>query len=1115
MTLNGSRRPNVDQVLSGLKDFQRDTVEYIFRRLYTDQDRVSRFLIADEVGLGKTLVARGIIARAVEHLWDVVPRIDVIYICSNQSIAQQNIDRLNITADRRFQFASRATLLPVTLQELQGNKLNFVSLTPGTSFNLRSQGGWKHERAVLYALLRKHWDVPNGTLRNVLRGDVQRDKWKGHLEWFEREIEPTLDEELRQAFYDALDRTPELRAQYDVVAEQIGSRRKHLSGEMRRGRNRLIGGLRQVLARSSLSALEPDLVILDEFQRFKYLLDDEGDIALLARELFTFPEVKVLLLSATPYKMYTLLGEEGEDHYGDFYHTVSFLLGNQPEALSQLEPAIGRYRRAMFHLGSTGREELWGAKETIERVLRRVMVRTERLAASADRNGMLSESFIAQDQIHSADLAGFVHLDRIARAVDAGDQVEYWKSSAYPLNLMDDYKFKRKFAEALSKADVTGLVSLLKQAQHHLLSWDMIQAYQAIDPGNARLRALWQDSVETRNWQLLWIPPSLPYYQANGPFSDVQAEGCTKTLIFSTWKLVPKTIAMLLSYDAERRMLEEGERDFAYADLTDKRKPLLRFSRSRGRLTGMPVFCLVYPCLTLAQAVDPLAVARGMSETTPSCQAVFEAVKAQMRELLDKATTRIDAKKSKRPDERWYWAAMALLDWHFYRQNVGRWVSVEEEPLAWGRMLDRTPGDDADEEEGEARRFTEHVAEFRDFFQHLGYESDDTNDRPAAQLRLGDLFQSPEQEPLGKQPDDLLDVLTYVALSGPAIVSLRAMLRITRPQAGEQWPTFLAAAARMGLAFRTLFNQPDVISLLQRFYPQAVYWRKVLHYCFDGNLQAVMDEYVHVLYESLGLVGHDPAESTEKLSETVRKALSLRAPTLRFDEIVLWGKGYLRMEKRGIRCRYALRFGDEKSADYDGRTRDVDVRIAFNSPFRPFVLATTSIGKEGLDFHQYCHRVVHWNLPSNPVDLEQREGRVHRYKGHVIRRNLALNYGLAIVSMAKTLADPWQQLFEQAVQDRREHSPEANDLVPFWICEVDGDALKGKAFKIERKVPVLPLSREIGRMEQLKKSLVVYRSVIGQPRQQELVEFLSARLDEDEIQELVESVAIDLSPPKE
>ena len=60
----------------------------------------------------------------------------------------------------------------------------------------------------------------------------------------------------------------------------------------------------------------------------------------------------------------------------------------------------------------------------------------------------------------------------------------------------------------------------------------------------------------------------------------------------------------------------------------------------------------------------------------------------------------------------------------------------------------------------------------------------------------------------------------------------------------------------------------------------------------------------------------------------------------------------INLEKRGIRCRYALRFGDEKGESSLDGSRDTDVRIAFNSPFRPFVLATTSVGQEGLDFHQ-------------------------------------------------------------------------------------------------------------------------------------------------------------------
>ena len=1086
MTLNGSMRPDVDDVLGKLKDFQQETVDYVFRRLYTDGDRVSRFLIADEVGLGKTLVARGLIAKAVDHLWDSVPRIDVIYICSNQDIAQQNIDRLNITAEGRFQFASRATLLPITLQQLKGNKLNFVSLTPGTSFHLRSQGGWKPERAVLYALLREHWDVPDGTLKNVLRGTVTKENWRAYLRWFAGDDGPELDEELREAFYKELDARPDLREEYERVADLIGPLRKHLTWEMRCSRNELVGRLRQLLARSSLSALEPDLVILDEFQRFKYLLEDEGDVALLARELFDFPHVKVLMLSATPYKMYTLQAEATEDHYGDFYRTIQFLLREQPEALDHLQLAIDQYRNGMLHLGEYGRGELLEAKAIIEGILRRVMVRTERLAASADRNGMLSETLFAQDQVLPADLEGFVHLDQIATALDAGDQVEYWKSSAYPLNLMDRYKLKRRFADALDEPEEGRLSALLENARGHLLKWETIEAYEVVDPGNARLRAFWRESVETGNWQLLWLPPSLPYYQPAGPFGAVNPAGCTKSLIFSGWRVVPKTISVLLSYEAERRMLEEMDKDFSYSELTRQRRPLLTFTLSRERLTGMRVFCLTYPCLALANAVDPLVLAQNLSDGSLATQEqIFDAAKAQIGALFARAIASVPFEEAGRADDDWYEGSLALFDRYLHQSEVEGWLFTEDRALAWSRMLDAV-SDEEEVEAGETLRYAEHVEAFMQIFRGV--------------------------KVLGAQPENLVDVLTYMALGSPAIVALRAMLRVAQPRCGDQCPAFLAAAAKIGLAFRTLFNQPDAISLLQSRYPEGAYWEKALRYCVDGNLQAVMDEYIHVLHESLGLVGHDPVESATKLSETIERALSLRAPTLRFDEVVWDSSERPTTEKHGIRCRYALRFGDEQSADYEGRTRDVDVRIAFNSPFRPFVLATTSIGQEGLDFHQYCHRVVHWNLPSNPVDLEQREGRVHRYKGHVIRRNLALNYGLAAVSTRYALEDPWEQLFQQAIKDR---PSDASDLVPFWIYENCGDTAEATAFKIERKVPVLPLSREVGRIEQLKRSLVAYRSVIGQPRQQELLEFLSSRLSQEEMQEFVDSVSIDLSPPKD
>ena len=150
-----SNRFTAAPALAGLKDFQKNTVEYVFKCLY-GEDPTSRFLVADEVGLGKTLVARGIIAKTIEHLQDSVDRIDIVYICSNATIASQNIKRLKMRGldaylkalgsraktDERITFATRLTYLPKEVQSLNGNKVNFISLTPNTTFDhTRSRGG--------------------------------------------------------------------------------------------------------------------------------------------------------------------------------------------------------------------------------------------------------------------------------------------------------------------------------------------------------------------------------------------------------------------------------------------------------------------------------------------------------------------------------------------------------------------------------------------------------------------------------------------------------------------------------------------------------------------------------------------------------------------------------------------------------------------------------------------------------------------------------------------------------------------------------------------------------------------------------------------------------------
>jgi hypothetical protein len=168
------------------------------------------------------------------------------------------------------------------------------------------------------------------------------------------------------------------------------------------------------------------------------------------------------------------------------------------------------------------------------------------------------------------------------------------------------------------------------------------------------------------------------------------------------------------------------------------------------------------------------------------------------------------------------------------------------------------------------------------------------------------------------------------------------------------------------------------------------------------------------------------------------------------------------------------------------------------------VLTSTSVGQEGLDFHLWCHAVVHWNLPTNPVDLEQREGRVHRYKGHAVRRNVAATLGAgAFGDGLPDGADPWNELFDRAASTRKQGEGE---MVPYWVFH------KGPA-KIERHVPVLPFSRESVALPRLRKTLAAYRLAFGQPRQEELIEFLGAERSDTDLLLLASRLRIDLSPP--
>lgn len=1068
------RKDETAKVLSRLKDFQLRTAEYVFRRFYQDASTTERFLVADEVGLGKTLVARGVIALAIEYLEIKGIRIDIVYICSNQSIASQNIHRLNVSGVQEFVKPTRLTLLPMHMADIQKNHINYVSLTPGTSFDLRSSEGVVDERALIYHILKGQLEVSPAGLRKLLQCRVNKKNWKW---WTQRWTPGALDPEIRNEFVEAITSNTEFyeRLKKFCLASKWSIQWKDPE------RLRLVAELRTKLAEISLDKLEPDLVILDEFQRFKKLLDGDNPQAELAQKLFRYKDVKTLLLSATPYKMLTLDYEEEDDHYPDFLKTLDFLFDSNSE-LEKVKREIQNFRQSLYSSDSAKSDAIRFARDALQARLRQVMCRTERVGSTREQDAMLSE-FQDKPVLESQDLHEAVLADRVASSVGARDIIEYWKSSPYLINFLRRYEFRKKL-EAQCEEPSDALISALSANASRLLKKADMMRYRKLLPSNPRMRDLFSLTIDQDLWKILWMPPSMPYSRPEGAYANVKTP--TKYLVFSAWNVVPDAIASLCSFEAERRMLEQYRKEIRHDELYRELRPLLKYSRKEDRLSGMPVVGMLYPGPSLASLVDPLQIALDyQGEGLISTNGLLEEAERILEPHIHTLTE--GAPENGIEDQRWYWAAPAMMAGKLFPglknwllDDEHGWSSVSLSKKEEDKGISREPEEES-AHDGSQESLKEHLQLF---------------------VQAMDRCLDP---PLGRTPQDLMEVLSLLAVAGPGACSLRAL---HRQCPGLTWDhsALLKGTVMISEGFRTLFNLPETMGLLRGGDSDTVYWQLVLKHCLQGNIQSLLDEQAHCLCESLGVIDESEDKRAEAIGESIGSSLSIRTSPLQLDDVRVYPENRkVKLESYRTRCRFALRFAELKDEKGSTLARADTVRDAFNSPFRPFILASTSIGQEGLDFHTWCHAVIHWNLPSNPVDLEQREGRVHRYKGHAIRKNIAMNYGLeSIRSEGLPPGDPWKWMFCRAAEEK---AADMNDLWPFWLYEVEGGA------KIERHVPILDYSREALQFKRLKRMLAAYRLVFGQPRQEDLLAYLMDRLRDGESDLNPDDWRISLEPP--
>lgn len=1065
-----------ETIMSGLKDFQKATVNRIAQLFIDGQKRI---LVSDEVGLGKTLIARGTVAKLAKiRKAEGDKLVKVVYICSNIAIADQNLNKLRISSEVRKENAGYSRLsmqhLNIFNQEndtkLLDGFIQLIPLTPDTSFRMTTGAGTVSERALMFAILRRLPELQEALPQiEVLMKNDAYSAWSGEKQYYENAVVSCdIKSKNRYLKYMSKKASSLLKKKQQTNQTVLRDLLEHCkkiksSGNQRIPSNKIINKLRNIFAQISLDKLEPDLVIMDEFQRFKYLINSENnsEINMLTNKFFNSDKVRMLLLSATPYKMYSTLEEIDEtqvdEHYKEFLDVMDFLNVTEEEK-SNFKTVWSDYSIKLKEI-TKGSTTVIEAKNAAEGAMYQHICRTERISATESAD-MINDSDIKDSlEVLEQDIKSYMQAQALLEEIGAPFDVpiDYIKSTPYIMSFMKDYQLKKHIEKHFK--DHPDEVSKMNKDTFWLKK-QSIDKYEKIPCNNARLNRVMSHVFKENAEQLLWVPPSFPYYKPQGVYKN--AENFSKTLVFSSWEMVPRMIASLLSYESERRTTGKlanisKDTDAHYFHKGEKRYPPARLNFSVGldkKPKAMNLFCLLYPSQFLADCYNPVdCLNRGLSLSEIEAE-----ISTKIRAKLDK----YDAPESGTPDNTWYCLAPLLLDSARYAGYIDTWLDSDESLAAY----------EDDEKTKKQKGFLTHLNMLKSLYRETFHGR-----------VVG----------LGKKPNDLIEVLTDMAIASPAICIHRTYKRYSK-----NFSNYLPS--QIAKLFINRMNSPEstaIVELAAGKKNNDAHWENLLTYCKNGNLQAMFDEYAHLITNGLDNDEH----LIDRLHSNIAESMNIRTTTYNIDTYNNFKAKANGKEGTAVslRTHFAVAFtkGENKESDAD---RKKVIRNAFNSPFRPFVLVSTSIGQEGLDFHNYCRRIVHWNLPSNPIDLEQREGRINRFECLAIRQNVAKRYG--DIDFKKN--NVWTELFDEAVKREKAKNAHTSDLIPFWGLTEREDMVK-----IERIVPMYPFSRDEIAYERLIKILSLYRLTLGQARQEELLEYIFNNCEDTEG---MKDLFINLSP---
>jgi hypothetical protein len=231
----------------------------------------------------------------------------------------------------------RLTLLPANHRPSHP-KLHLYTLTPDTSLPMRAgrrRDGRMEERALISNLVEQLYPA---FFRDHKKNFFQRIAGRNWDWMVSSQREKVKNSELQVLF----DRS--VKKEFKVKPrQQVHTRLRQIKSDLE-----IIAHMRNALAAIAIEELRPDLVIFDEFQRFRDVITskiDESEVDSDDQELSVEYAANrvlkglrgdgmkspptLLLLSATPYRLYSSRWEDEAigQHHQEFFDLVEFLSG--------------------------------------------------------------------------------------------------------------------------------------------------------------------------------------------------------------------------------------------------------------------------------------------------------------------------------------------------------------------------------------------------------------------------------------------------------------------------------------------------------------------------------------------------------------------------------------------------------------------------------------------------------------------------------------------------------------------------------------------------------------------------------------------------------------------